>query len=365
MSKLDSEQAIIKLAAGLQVDWQKNAVQNIVGLCHEKISKWLKNSTPVRSIKQLEILVCKKLKLVFEEVWDDDQLNNVIRKYVRLGEVIFATLKDDLNDQTFATLIERRKVDGHSEDRYVAVIDCRGQKGARRFFTRWHEIAHLLTLQGQLELPLHRSTTQKDATERLMDVIAGEVGFYEPIFTPILNQEIAKDDGLNFETVERIRERFCSEASYHSTLNASISRSNLPVLLITIGLGYKKEEERQLQSPQNEMFPVERPTSKLRVLTVAPSAAARGTKLQIHRNMQVPEVSLLFRMFHNPEEKEAKGTENLSIWRHSSDGKSLAHFEVSIRARRIENTVIAIVAPAHAKIREALLLSSQTARQSP
>ena len=207
MSKLDSEQAIIKLAAGLQVDWQKNAVQNIIGLCHQKmLSKWLKNSPPIRSIKHLENLVCKKLKLVFEEVWDDEQLNDVIRKYVRLGEGIFATLKDDLNEKTFATLIERRKVDAHSEDRYIAVIDCRGQKGARRFFTRWHEIAHLLTLQGQLELPLHRSTGQKDPTERLMDVIAGEIGFYEPIFLPILNQEIAKDNGLNFETVDRIRE---------------------------------------------------------------------------------------------------------------------------------------------------------------
>jgi hypothetical protein len=359
MSKLDSEQAIIKLAAGLQVDWQKNAVQNIIGLCHQKISKWLKTAPPIRSIKQLETLVCKKLKLVFHEVWNDEQLAEVIRKYVRLGEVIFATLKDDLNEKTFATLIERRKVDGNSEDRYVAVIDCRGQKGARRFFTRWHEIAHLLTLQGQLELPLHRSTTLKDPTERLMDVIAGEIGFYEPIFMPILNQEIAKDDGLNFETVDRIREQFCSEASYHSTLNASLSRASLPALLITIGLGLKKEEERQLQSAQDEMFPLERPTSKLRVLSVASSAGARGSKLQIHRNMQVPEKSVLFRMFHNPNEDEANGTENLGIWRHTSDGRTLAHIEVSIHARRIENTVIAIIAPAHAKMREALSLSAR------
>lgn len=361
MSKLDSEKDIIKLAAGLKVDWQKNAVQNIISLCHEKISKWLKSAPPVRSIKQLEALVCKKLRLVFHEVWNDEQLADVIRKYVQLGEGIFATLKHDLNEKTFATLIERRKIDALSEDRYVAVIDCRGQKGARRFFTRWHEIAHLLTFQGQLELPLHRSTTQKDATERLMDVIAGEIGFYVPIFMPILSQEVAKDDGLNFETVDRIRERFCSEASYHSTLNASISRANLPALLITIGLGYKREEERQLKSSQDEMFPVERPTSKLRVLTVASSAVARGTKLQIHRNMQVPEKSLLFRMFFNPDEDEATGTENLGIWRHTSDGRSLARIEVSIQARRIENTVIAIISPAHAKMLEALVLSARSA----
>ena len=348
MSKLDSEQDIIKLAAGLQVDWQKNAVQNIMALCHEKITKWLKSAPKVRSIKQLEDLVCEKLKLVFEEVTNDEELAAIIRKYVHLGEGIFATLKDDLNDQTFAALIERRKIDGKSRDRYVAVIDCRGGKAARRFFTRWHEIAHLLTLQGQLELPLHRSTTQKNPTERLMDVIAGEIGFYEPFFRPILHQEIANDRGLNFGTVEKIRKRFCPEASYQSTLNACVSRMNSPALLITVGLGLKKEEERQLQSSQSEMFPTPPPKSKLRVLTVAQSNAARGTRLQIHRNMQIPEKSLLSRLFFDPDEfsgDEVVGTENLNTWRHSSDGTSLAYIEVTIRARRIKDKIVALVTP--------------------
>src|ERR1700678_3285623 len=100
MSKLDSEQEIIKLAAGLQVDWQNNAVQNILALCHGKITKWLRDSPKIRSITQLEDLVCDKLKLVFEEVWSDDDLASVIRKYVRQGEAIFGTLTSDLNEAT-------------------------------------------------------------------------------------------------------------------------------------------------------------------------------------------------------------------------------------------------------------------------
>jgi len=92
-------------------------------------------------------------------------------------------------------------------------------------------------------LPLHRSTTEKNPTERLMDVIAGEIGFYGPFFLPILHEEISNDRGLKFGTVENIRERFCSEASYQSTLNACVSRMNSPVLLITVGLALKKRKK--------------------------------------------------------------------------------------------------------------------------
>jgi len=347
MSKLDSEGEILKLAAGLKVDWQQNAVQNIIALCHEKISKWLKGN-PVKSIAELEALVCKKVKLVFEEIRNDEDLARVIRKYLALGEPIFATLKNDLDEKTFAALIERRKIDGSSPDRYVAVIDCRGSKGARRFFTRWHEIAHLLTLQGQLELPLHRSTSDRSPTERLMDVIAGQIGFYDPLFQPILSEETAKAGGLTFAAVERIRESFCPEASFRATLNACVSRFDSPMLLTEFGLGLKKEEEKLIHSSQISLFSVAAPEPKLRVLSVICNAAAKQTHLSIHRNMQVPAGSLLHRFYFgndHPANDEFQGVENLNIWRHS-DGSCLGHVNICIQGRRIEQTVVALISPA-------------------
>jgi hypothetical protein len=330
------------------VDWQQNAVQNIIRLCHEKISKWLKASPQVRTIRQLESLVCERIKLVFEEVWNDEDLHRIIQKYRQMGENIFATLKCDLDAKTFAALIERRHIDGTSRDRYVAVIDCRGEKGARRFFTRWHEIAHILTLQGQLQLPLHRSRTDKTPTERLMDAIAAEIGFYDSFFRPILDQELASDGNLSFGIVERIRARFSSEASFQATLNACVSRVGAPALVVEVGLGLKKDEQRQLNSSQSELLPGDAPEPKLRVLTVASNNASRGTNLQIHRNIQVPKTSLLYSVFFNHEEfpaNEAEGTENLNTWRHSSGAQSLADVEVTIRARRIQNSIIALISP--------------------
>jgi len=347
MSKLNSEQDILKIAAGLKVDWQQNAVQNIIALCHEKICRWLKGAVKVRSIEELEALVCQKVKLVFEEVRSDEDLNRIIRKYLALGEPIFATLKGDLDENTFATLIERRKIDGNSNDRYVAVIDCRGNKAARRFFTRWHEIAHLLTLQGQLELPLHRSTSDRSPTERLMDTIAGEIGFYHPFFEPILRDETNSPDGLTFGGVERVRERFCRAASFQATLNACVNRLKSPILLIEVGLGYKKEEERQVHSTQGNLFPVAQPKKKLRVLNIVGNEAARASGLKIHKNMQIPAASLLYRFIVEKAgaENEIAGVENLNTWQHSN-GASLTNIRVRIHARRFEQTVRALISPA-------------------
>jgi hypothetical protein len=228
------------------------------------------------------------------------------------------------------------------------VVDCRGDKAARRFFTRWHEISHLLTLQGQLELPLHRSTTKKNPTERLMDVIAGEIGFYEPIFNPILVEEVARAGTLTFETVETIRRRFCPEASFQATLNACVNRLGSPALVLELGLGLKKDEQEAVQSKQQELIPSAAPEPKLRVLTVAANKWAAGTSLKMHRNMQVPAASLLYKLYFGKRlgaNGETNGVEKLWIWRHS-DGSALANVEVRIQARRVENSVIALVLPA-------------------
>jgi hypothetical protein len=294
----------------------------------------------------LENFVCEKVRLVFEEVWTDEDLNSLVRKYLNLGESIFATLKSDLDEKTFATLIERRKIDGNSRDRYVAVIDCRGDKATRRFFSRWHEIAHLLTLQGQLQLPLHRSTTDRSPTERLMDTIAGEVGFYDPLFRPILRQETQSENGLSFTSVERIRRRFCPEASFQATLNTCVKRFSAPTLVAEIGIGFKKDEERQIQSAQLKLIPATRPEPKLRVLSVLGNNNL-STGLKLHRNMQVPAASLLHRFFFKQDgfdTDEVHGSENLNIWRHS-DGRALANLDVKIQVRRLQDSVIALISP--------------------
>ena len=208
-----------------------NPIESILDYCRNKIAKWIKEYDSICTIWDLERIVCEKLNLTIYEVWSDDDLEKIVKNCVEEGDVVFAHLKKDLDEKTFAVLIQRKPIFQKSGDHYVAVIDCRGKKGARRFFSRWHEIAHLLTLYKQMELPLHRSTLEKDPTEKLMDVIAGEIGFYTSMFEPVLTTELKNNGQFSFDVVENVRSRFCPDASSQATLNACAARVKIPVII--------------------------------------------------------------------------------------------------------------------------------------
>lgn len=350
MTKLHQEAAVIQMALELRLDW-RDPVNAVVRFCQEKISRWVRAKSGVQNLRQLEDLVCGQLHLTFEEIWSDDQLNGVIRKYVDLGEPVFSSLCNAFDEHTYATLLQRRNADASAPDRYVAVVDCRGAKAWRRFFTRWHEIAHLLTLGRQLAFPFHRSTI-RDPVERLMDVVAGEVGFYEPLFLPTFRKQLNRNGGrLSFATVESIRSELVPEASFQATLAACVKRMTTPVVYVEAGMGLKKQEERLLRSGrQGRLFPaVVAPKPRLRAITVVPNDAAREAGLRVDPNMQIPEGSIAhfegIATGHVELVAERSGVENLSIWKHS-DGTSLGGIDVCVEARRVKDRAILIIQPA-------------------
>ena len=347
MKKLSREPQIVAMANALRLTGSDN-VQSIIDFCFGKIAKWIKAHGPVHTIWDLEKLVCEKLNLVIYDIWGDNDLDELIKNFVDEGDIVFAHLKADFDEKTFATLIRRKLINPKAEEQYVAIIDCRGNKGPRRFFSRWHEIAHLLTLYRQMELPLHRSTVEKDPTEKLMDIIAGEVGFYGPLFVPMLAGEIHKSGGLTFAVVESVRAQFCPDASFQSTLNACVAHCGSPAILLEIGMGYKIEELRKLNSPQIDLLPPAPPKPQLRVLNSVSNPQARSISFRIPRNMRVPKSSVLATVFNAGADSlsvAAEGSENLYAW-DSSDGSTLPRKNVSMQAFKVHDRVFAIVKPA-------------------
>lgn len=294
--RLDQAPDVVQMASELGVECHENAVANIIAFCRKKIARWVKAAGDVTTIKQLEELVCQRLQLVFEEVWCDADLDAIVRRYVASGDHVFATIRNTFDESTFATLIDRRRPD--ARDRYVAVIDCRGDKASRRFFTRWHEIAHLLTLVRQLEFPVHRSTIENPPLEQLMDAIAADIGFYDPIFVPIVKRAARSSQGLKFQDIERVRQEFCRDASFQATLYAVIKRYPRPLLCIDVGMGLKKGKCSRRVPGNGACFQRCAPPQKLRVLRVRGSDASRAAGFRIHKNMQVPDGSVIARRFH-------------------------------------------------------------------
>ena len=71
---------------------------------------------------------------------------------------------------------------------YVSVIDCRLDKKYRSYYTKWHELGHLLILTDQMRLAFRRThfgLDDKDPEEALVDVIAGAFGFLPDLIKPV------------------------------------------------------------------------------------------------------------------------------------------------------------------------------------
>jgi hypothetical protein len=313
----------------------------VVRFCEERIGCWAADVGGVESVAVLEQLVADHLQVVFEEVCSDDDLERIIAKYVAQGEFVFATLRNELDPTTFGLTIKRKHWRPETGDKYVAVIDCRGDKATRRFFTRWHEIAHLLVLEKELDALVRRSS--HDPIERLMDEIAGRVGFYEPLFGPVFARE-HRQAPLELKTVEEIRKNYCDRASFQSTLFACHRRMNTPVVYVEAEMKYKADEERRLRSKQRKLFQDDPPVAKLRVGLAVPNSAAVERDFRVMPNMRVPEGSVIHKLHSDASAEQASGSENLGTWEFS-DGNSLPDCEVWVDARKAGDRVIAIVQP--------------------
>jgi hypothetical protein len=327
------------MADALGVAGAGDAALAILEYCRTKIFGWLSPKAVVTGISDLERIVCEKLCLVIEEIWTDAGLDAAVRKYVALREFAFATLPSELDGGTFGTLYERLHVDGRSRDRFVAFIDCRTpDKAARRFFTRWHEIAHALTNYSQLQLPLKRSRVRGSPTERMMDAIAAEIGFFDPLFRPLLETELQRATHLTFAGVERLRDRFSRDASFQATLNTCVSRLPFAACVVEAQVVHKKSEIAALDSLQQSLFPPQPPPPKrLRLTLVVPNSA--GRRMGLHELLRVPETSALWEAYHG--DYAIGEGEDLADWEHS--GRSLPSFAVRVEARRLDDRVLGLI----------------------
>jgi hypothetical protein len=349
MSRWDAAPEILELAGQLGVG-AAAPVDGILDYCRRRIDGWVSEAGGVPSIDALESLVTQKLQTTFEEIRSDDDWDRLTEVYARgKKEFVFAGMRtkfDDDDNLTYGALVQRRNAEADAPDRYVAVIDCRGNKLARRFFTRWHEIAHRLTTHADMPEPVYRS--EHDPIERLMDEIAGHVGFYEPIFDPAYRQASFEKPHLTFATVEAVISEAFPTASFQATLFACAHRLTTPVVYLEAALAHKKEVKRKLATPS--MFGDDPPPGELRAVKMIPNKAAMEDGFTIPMNMRVPVGSVIHGLFEAETLTDDDGKEDLSQW--ESQGRSLERRAVVIEGRKVADRVIAIVQPVEAKRRK-------------
>jgi hypothetical protein len=259
----------------------------------------------------------------------------------RSGNATCPDLDREFNASTDAVVIRLQHQPGWSNVRYVAVIDGRGAKQSRVWFSQWHEIAHLLA-EPQTKFMFRRTQAfKREPVERLMDQIAGALAFYEPLFLPALQNaevDLARPTLRSLVNFARID---CSHASLQATLMAALRHVETPAILIEAKPGLKTSE-RAAPGRQSRALP------KLRAISTGHNTAALRSRIFIHRNMRVPKESVIAKVFAGNAHLEFHPhRECLSWW--ESSGERLDPQAVSVEAMSAgDNRVLALCLPEHA-----------------
>jgi len=340
MDRLHS-QKIWDIASALRLPPTDSPTDAILAYCVERARAMLADFPECASPSDLLDIMSATLGTSFEVIRSDDELLELQRRYVHAGEFGFATLDKELQGDVYGVTYRRLAV-RTGERPFVSIIDCRGRKGLRSYFTKWHEIGHLLILTDQqrtIYKRTHAPGTSKDPEETLVDVIAGHMGFLPQFLVP----EIGSD--VTFAEVDRIRGKLCPEASLLSSAIAYTKHHSQPCVLIEAKLALKKDEEAELLQGAFSFY--EPPAPKLRVQVVVPSPNSKEHGLYIPKNYRVPEASVINRVHEGPLEYGI-ASECLSLWE-SSDGKCLGPLAVRIEARKSFDAVLALISLAGAR----------------
>lgn len=336
-SRLSQSPQLHTLARDLGLKPSDNVVRDILRYCDGRIRNLLSDFTDDQNPASILEWLASKLGTRFEIVRTDSELIDVQRKYVALGEIGFVDLRNELSEDVFGITMRRRKQELF-ELPFVSIIDGRGAKISARYFTKWHEIAHLLTMTDQMRLIFRRtqcSTESKEPEEALMDIIAGQFGFRPPSNFTFANDEIS------FEAIENLRALLCPDASKQAALISFVKFWPTPCILLTAKMGMRKKEERQ--SVQSRFDFVQAPAEYLRAVKVTLSDAAREAGFTIFRNMRVPESSIIHRVYSDLT-TELETEEDLSMWG-SSDGSFLPSCRITVKARKSWDGIEALITP--------------------
>jgi hypothetical protein len=345
---LNQSPEIVRIANTLGIYQHPQPVEAIVGYCLKRVDDWVQEmGGSVDSLSHLERIICAKLRLKFEYIRSDEDIDRIRTTYMTKGEAVIKNILADMEDNnTFGAVFQRKHATARDRDLYVSIIDCRGDKVARKFFTKWHEVAHLLSLKTQLEFVLHRKRDVKPPEEQLMDVIAGRVGFYPSIFRRAFDAELAAYGRFSFGFVQRVRDNVCPDASFHATLNACLNAHHRPTMLVRVEYGLTKAEQDKVAGDQARLFPEQMPIPVLRAVSVQRNEAARESKFSLHQNMRIPDDSVIYRAFQEREFADAAieipQSECMAIWRHS-DGRGIATHTATIYARPHGQALLALM----------------------
>lgn len=249
--KLRDAPQIRKLAYDLGLKPGDDPVTDILNCTHAKIRSYMREF-PQTTLAGLLNLVIATLDTEMIEIRTDEELAILRNEMMKKGETAFINIIEELSPEySFAETIQRQNP-RPGDRRFISVIDCRGDKATRRYFSKWHELAHLITLTDQMRLTYCRTHVpgqKKDPEESLMDVIAGNLGYLPELIAPYAKGQIS------FDAIKQLHQDLCPESSFRAAMIGISNAWPRPCVCVQVGLGYKRAIEDSMNQLRLDSLP--------------------------------------------------------------------------------------------------------------
>jgi hypothetical protein len=337
MAKLNNNLMIRTLASDLNLKVSDDPVAEIISHCHKQVKRFLADFPKCANPMELLGIVANKLRTEFREIHTDQDLEQVRAEFLNKKEAGFVSIHKELDGDVLGITLKRLSAQPW-DLAYVSVIDCRGENKYKAYYTKWHELVHLLILTDQSRLVFRRTHVAdqpKSPEEALVDVIAGTLAFYPEMVRSHAQGEIS------FESIEELRQKLCPSASRHSALLGISKAWPKPCILLDARLAYKAG---QMNPTQHSFSFKVVPPPVLRAVHVTPNDAARKMGIKTIPNFRVPPKSVVYRVFHEGI-PYAEAIEELSSWS-SSEGARWSGGTVLVKAKKFGDSVQALLIPA-------------------
>ena len=294
--------------------------QAIIDHCLNELRDWIVVHESPETLSQLVDRFALSLDVRFEEIRGISDMDALLGRMDARERATFAALRSEFGTtptQPPWLRVNRQKW----EPAYLAVINCEGWHELRRYFSKWHELAHRLLEGTQLTFAFRRTKVERvEPEEVLVDKIAAALAFFPDMFVPVLEEECSNDGGLTFSAVERVRTRLVPDASREATLRAALRHTQDPAWFLRCSMGHTADEQRKLNSPQTAIDARRPPEAKLRIVTSSWSPAAADLNVRFHNNMRIPDSSVVTKAFQGDLGIVETSVESLDYWETRSGG---------------------------------------------
>jgi hypothetical protein len=351
MAQLARDPKVVKLAKDLGLDWHGDCLVAVRAHALAQVEAIKCGSPiPVGDLDALRLMVADKFRVRLEFINEDADIERIATQYLDFHPFLRQRLVVEFaRGSTEGITLEREQWEPRFF-KYLAVVDARGDRAPRAYFTAWHELTHLLIYPAQLPFPEFRRTPPateraKDPIESVVDHVAGRLAFHPPFFAPALDQAVVEHGGLSFEAIEAARDAAAPTASLFATAMGSIQVLRSPALFVAADMALKAEERRFSGSHQQAFgFAAAMIQEQLRLTTVAPNDFVARSRLAIRRSMRVPADSVLAQA-HASSGDLTVGADEDQGWWETSRGGALPPLSIRVEAVRRGRYVYGLIMP--------------------